>query len=72
MRPSGHGEVSGVRDGDGRRGHGEGAGTGVWDGRVAWPAMGRGVVGHGTTANKRAMRDGARIMRSHAGSRPSG
>jgi len=36
MRPSGHGEVSDVRNGNRRRTGDEGAsGAGVWDGRAA-------------------------------------
>ena len=62
MRPNGHGGVSGVRDGDRRRTDGEGAsGTCVWDGHAARPAMGRGAVGDGTTADKRIVGEGVRM-----------
>jgi hypothetical protein len=33
--------------------------TGAWDGRVAWPAMGRVVVGHGVAADEHAVGEAA-------------
>jgi hypothetical protein len=62
MRPSGQGGVSGCTTamGDGRTVVEETSGIGVWDGRAAWPTMGRGAVGHGAAANKRAVGEGVR------------